>query len=133
MYLDQHINRIRYFSNLSRYLINGLLIFVFVCVGMDVFAQTKKTTVYKAPNFGCTFEDGPFDAKITVSQNGHSEKIKSFSTNVDIQGCQVIHIIFDKIGKEFMAAFKPTDIDDSGNTIIQAERGIKYEIHLILP
>ena len=133
MYLDHNINRIRYLSNVSRQLISGILIFVFIGICMEVSAQTKKTTVYKAPNFGCTFEDGPFDAKITVSQNGHSEKIKSFSTNVDIQGCQVIHIIFDKIGKEFMAAFKPTDIDDSGNAIIQAERGIKYEIHLILP
>ena len=102
-----------------------------VCV--DASAQTKKATEYKAPNFGCTFEDGPFKAMIKVEQKGQAKNNLEFSTNVEIQGCQVIHIDFDKIDKELVANFKPTDIEDSGNVIILADRGIKYEIHLILP
>jgi hypothetical protein len=42
-------------------------------------------------------------------------------------------ISFDKIDREFVANFRPTDIDDSGNVLIRAERGLQYEIHLILP
>jgi hypothetical protein len=102
-------------------------------VCLDASAQTKKTIEYKAPNFGCTFEDGPFKAMIKVEQKGQPKINLEFSTLVEIQGCQVIHIIFDKVAKGFEAAFKPTDIDDSGNAIIQADRGITYEIHLILP
>lgn len=118
---------------LSNYLIKGLCIIFFIGVCVDVSAQTKKTIEYKAPNFGCTFEDGPFQAKIIATQNSLPKKNLDFLSHVEIQGCQVIHIIFDKIGREFMAAFKPTDIDDSGNVIIHADRGITYEIHLILP
>jgi hypothetical protein len=70
---------------------------------------------------------------IKVEQKGQPKKNLEFLTNVDIQGCQVIHIDFDKIEKELVAGFQPTDIDDSGNVIILADRGIKYEIHLILP
>jgi hypothetical protein len=102
-----------------------------VCV--EASAQTKKAIEYKSPNFGCTFEDGPFKAIIKVEQKGQAKINLEFSTVVEIQGCQVIHIIFDKVAKGFEAAFKPTDIDDSGNAIIQADRGISYEIHLILP
>jgi hypothetical protein len=102
-------------------------------VCLDASAQTKKTTEYKAPNFGCTFEDGPFKAMIKVEQKGQPQINLEFSTNVEIQGCQVIHIDFDKFDKELVANFKPTDIDDSGNVIILGDRGIKYEIHLILP
>jgi hypothetical protein len=102
-------------------------------VCLDVSAQTKKTIEYKAPNFGCTFEDGPFKAMIKVEQKGQPKINLEFSTLVEIQGCQVIHIDFDKIDKELVASFKPTDIDDSGNAIILAEQGISYEIHLILP
>jgi hypothetical protein len=133
MYLDHHINRISYVSNVSRHLIRSLLIFVFMGVCLDISAQTKKTTAYKAPNFGCTFEDGPFKAKIIATQNSLSKNKLDFLTSVDIQGCQVIHIVFDKIEKGFVATFKPTDIDDSGNAIIHADRGITYEIHLVLP
>jgi hypothetical protein len=100
---------------------------------VDASAQTKKTIEYKAPNFGCTFEDGPFNAIIKLEQKSQAKLKLEFSTTVDIQGCQVIQILFDKIGKEFVAAFKPTNIDDSGNAIIHTERGITYEIHLILP
>jgi len=118
---------------LSNYLIKGLCVIIFIGVCLDASAQTKKTTEYKAPNFGCTFEDGPFKAMIKVEQKGQDKKNLEFSTNVEIQGCQVIHIDFDKFDKELVASFKPTDIDDSGNVIILADRGIKYEIHLILP
>lgn len=124
------INPLIYLSN---YLIKGLCIFVFIGFCMDASAQTKKTTEYKAPNFGCTFEDGPFQAKIIATQNSLPKKSEDFLTHVDIQGCQVIHIFFDPKEKDFVANFKPTYIDDSGNAIILAERGIKYEIHLILP
>ena len=117
----------------SNYLIKGLCVIFFMGVCLDASAQTKKTIEYKAPNFGCTFEDGPFKAMIKVEQKGQPKINHEFSTTVDIQGCQVIHIVFDKIDKELMASFKPTDIDDSGNVIILADRGIKYEIHLILP
>ena len=118
---------------LSNYLIKGLCVIFFIGVCLDASAQTKKTTEYKAPNFGCTFEDGPFKAIIKVEQKGQPKNNLEFSTNVEIQGCQVIHIDFDKLEKELVASFKPTDIDDSGNVIILADRGIKYEIHLILP
>jgi len=118
---------------LSNYLIKGLCVIFFMGVCLDASAQTKKTTEYKAPNFGCTFEDGPFKATIKVEQKGQAKNNLEFSTNVEIQGCQVIHIDFDKLDKELVANFKPTDIDDSGNEIILADRGIKYEIHLILP
>ncbi len=118
----------------SNYLIKALCVIFFMGVCVEVSAQTKKTTEYKAPNFGCTFEDGPFKAMIKVEQKGQQPKNNlEFSTSVEIQGCQVIHIDFDKIDKELVASFKPTDIDDSGNVIILADRGIKYEIHLILP
>ena len=118
---------------LSNYLIKGLCVIFFMAVCLDASAQTKKTTEYKAPNFGCTFEDGPFKAMIKVEQKGQPQINLEFSTNVEIQGCQVIHIDFDKFDKELVANFKPTDIDDSGNVIILGDRGIKYEIHLILP
>jgi hypothetical protein len=117
----------------SNYLIKGLCVIFFMGVCLDASAQTKKTIEYKAPNFGCTFEDGPFKAMIKVEQKGQPKINLEFLTMVDIQGCQVIHIVFDKIDKELVASFKPTDIDDSGNVIILADRGIKYEIHLILP
>ena len=117
----------------SNYLIKGLCVILFMGVCLDASAQTKKTIEYKAPNFGCTFEDGPFKAMIKVEQKGQPKINHEFLTTVDIQGCQVIHIVFDKIDKELVASFKPTDIDDSGNVIILADRGIKYEIHLILP
>ena len=117
----------------SNYLIKGLCVIFFMGVCLDASAQTKKTIEYKAPNFGCTFEDGPFKAMIKVEQKGQPKINLEFLTTVDIQGCQVIHIVFDKIDKELVASFKPTDIDDSGNVIILADRGIKYEIHLILP
>ena len=118
---------------LSNYLIKGLCVIFFMSVCLDASAQTKKTIEYKAPNFGCTFEDGPFKAMIKVEQKGQPKINLEFSTNVEIQGCQVIHIDFDKIDKELVANFKPTDIEDSGNVIILTDRGIKYEIHLILP
>ena len=118
---------------LLNYLIKGLCVIFFMGVCLDASAQTKKTIEYKAPNFGCTFEDGPFKAMIKVEQKGQPKINHEFLTTVDIQGCQVIHIVFDKIDKELVASFKPTDIDDSGNVIILADRGIKYEIHLILP
>ena len=118
---------------LSNYLIKGLCVIFFIGVCLDASAQTKKTTEYKAPNFGCTFEDGPFKAMIKVEQKGQPQINLEFSTNVEIQGCQVIHIDFDKFDKELVASIKPTDIDDSGNVIILGDRGIKYEIHLILP
>ena len=118
---------------LSNYLIKGLCVIFFMSVCLDASAQTKKTIEYKAPNFGCTFEDGPFKAMIKVEQKGQSKINLEFSTNVEIQGCQVILIDFDKIDKELVANFKPTDIEDSGNVIILTDRGIKYEIHLILP
>lgn len=118
---------------LSNYLIKGLCVIFFMGVCLDASAQTKKNIEYKAPNFGCTFEDGPFKAMIKVEQKGQPKINHEFLTSVDIQGCQVIHIVFDKIDKELVASFKPTDIDDSGNVIILADRGIKYEIHLILP
>ena len=105
----------------------------FMGVCAETSAQTKKTTEYKAPDFGCTFEDGPFKAMIKVEQKGQPKINLEFSTHVEIQGCQVIHIDFDKIEKELVANFKPTDIEDSGNVIIIADRGIRYEIHLILP
>ena len=117
----------------SNYLIKGLCVIFFIGVCLDASAQTKKTIEYKAPNFGCTFEDGPFKAMIKVEQKGQPKINLEFSTNVEIQGCQVILIDFDKIDKELVASFKPTDIEDSGNVIILADRGIKYEIHLILP
>ena len=117
----------------SNYLIKGLCVIFFIGVCLDASAQTKKTIEYKAPNFGCTFEDGPFKAMIKVEQKGQPKINLEFSTNVEIQGCQVILIDFDKIDKELVANFKPTDIEDSGNVIILADRGIKYEIHLILP
>ena len=117
----------------SNYLIKGLCVIFFIGVCLDASAQTKKTIEYKAPNFGCTFEDGPFKAMIKVEQKGQAKNNLEFSTNVEIQGCQVIHIDFDKIDKELVANFKPTDIEDSGNVIILTDRGIKYEIHLILP
>ena len=118
---------------LSNYLLKGLCILFFMGICVDASAQTKKATEYKAPNFGCKFEDGPFNAIIKLEQKSQAKLKLEFSTTVDIQGCQVIQILFDKIGKEFVAAFKPTDIDDSGNAIIHADRGITYEIHLILP
>ena len=117
----------------SNYLIKGLCVIFFIGVCLDASAQTKKTIEYKAPNFGCTFEDGPFKAMIKVEQKGQPKINLEFSANVEIQGCQVILIDFDKIDKELVASFKPTDIEDSGNVIILADRGIKYEIHLILP
>ena len=115
---------------LSTYLLKGLCVLFFMGVCMNASAQTKKATEYKSPNFGCTFEDGPFHASIKVEQKGQPKL--EFSTTVDIQGCQVIHIIFDKIDKVLAATFNPTDVDDSGNVIIHADRGITYEIHLIL-
>jgi hypothetical protein len=118
---------------LSTYFLTGLCVLFFMGVCVDASAQTKKASQYKAPNFGCTFEDGPFQAKIVATRNSLPKNRLDFLTSVDIQGCQVIHIIFDKVEKGFEAAFKPTDIDDSGNAIIQADRGIAYEIHLILP
>jgi len=117
----------------SNYFLKGLWVLFFMGVCVEASAQTKKATEYKAPNFGCTFEDGPFQAKIIASQSRLPKNKIDFLTSVDIQGCQVIHIIFDKVAKGFEAAFKPSDIDDSGNAIIQADRGISYEIHLILP
>ena len=118
---------------LSNYLLTGLCVLFFMGVCVEASAQTKKAIEYKAPNFGCTFEDGPFKSIIKVEQKGQPKINLEFSTDVEIQGCQVIHITFDKVAKGFEAAFKPTDIDDSGNAIIQADRGISYEIHLILP
>ena len=129
-----HINyKIAPLIYLLNYLIKGLCVLFFMGVCLDASAQTKKTIEYKAPNFGCTFEDGPFKAMIKVEQKGQPKINLEFSANVEIQGCQVIHIDFDKIDKELVANFKPTDIEDSGNVIILADRGIKYEIHLILP
>lgn len=129
-----HINyKIAPLIYLLNYLIKGLCVLFFMGVCLDASAQTKKTIEYKAPNFGCTFEDGPFKAMIKVEQKGQPKINLEFSTNVEIQGCQVILIDFDKIDKELVASFKPTDIEDSGNVIILADRGIKYEIHLILP
>ncbi len=129
-----HINyKIAPLIYLLNYLIKGLCVLFFMGVCLDASAQTKKTIEYKAPNFGCTFEDGPFKAMIKVEQKGQPKINLEFSTNVEIQGCQVILIDFDKIDKELVANFKPTDIEDSGNVIILADRGIKYEIHLILP
>ena len=130
MYINLKIAPLIYLSN---YLIKALCVIFFMGVCAETSAQTKKTTEYKAPNFGCTFEDGPFKAMIKVEQKGQPKINLEFSTSVEIQGCQVIHIDFDKIDKEMVASFKPTDIDDSGNVIILADRGIKYEIHLILP
>jgi len=118
---------------LSHYLMKGICVLFFMGVCVEASAQTKKAIEYKSPNFGCTFEDGPFKAIIKVRQKSQPPKLIEISTSVEIQGCQVIHIIFDKVAKGFEAAFKPTDIDDSGNAIIQADRGISYEIHLILP
>ena len=118
---------------LSNYLIKGLWVIFFMSICVETSAQTKKNIEYKSPNFGCTFEDGPFRAMIKVEQKGQPKKNLEFLTNVDIQGCQVIHIDFDKIEKELVAGFQPTDIDDSGNVLILADRGINYEIHLILP
>ena len=118
---------------LSNYLIKALCVIFFMGVCVDASAQTKKTIEYKAPNFGCTFEDGPFKAMIKVEQKGQPKINLEFSTLVEIQGCQVLDIDFDKIEKEWVANFKPTDIEDSGNVIIHADRGINYEIHLILP
>jgi len=118
---------------LSNYLLTGLCVLFFMGVCVEASAQTKKAIEYKAPNFGCTFEDGPFKSIIKVEQKGQPKKNLEFLTNVDIQGCQVIHIDFDKIEKELVAGFQPTDIDDSGNVLILADRGINYEIHLILP
>lgn len=118
---------------LSNYLIKGLWVIFFMGICVETSAQTKKNIEYKSPNFGCTFEDGPFKAMIKVEQKGQPKKNLEFLTNVDIQGCQVIHIDFDKIEKELVAGFQPTDIDDSGNVLILADRGINYEIHLILP
>jgi len=118
---------------LSTYLLKGLCVLFFMGVCVNVSAQTKKTTEYKSPNFGCTFEDGPFQAKIIAIQSRLPNNKIDFLTSVDIQGCQVLDIVFDKVAKGFEAAFKPTDIDDSGNVIIHADRGISYEIHLILP
>jgi hypothetical protein len=122
-----------FLSHVSHYLIKGLCTWVCIGICIGASAQTKKTIEYKAPNFGCTFEDGSFQAKIIATQNSLSKKSEIFLTHVDIQGCQVIHIFFDPKEKDFVANFKPTYIDDSGNAIILAERGIKYEIHLILP
>ncbi len=133
MYLKAYINRINSASNVSKLLMIGLWMSVFIGFCLDATAQTKKSTEYKSPNFGCTFEDGPFNAQIKVQQKSQPQLHLEFSTTVDIQGCQIIHIILDKISQELVAAFKPTDIDDSGNAIIHAERGILYEIHLILP
>ena len=130
MYINLKIAPLIYLSN---YLIKALCVIFFIGVCVDVSAQTKKTIEYKAPNFGCTFEDGPFKAMIKVEQKGQPKINLEFSTLVEIQGCQVIHIDFDKIEKELVANFKPTDIEDSGNVIISADRGIRYEIHLILP
>lgn len=118
---------------LSNYLLTGLCVLFFMGVCVEASAQTKKAIEYKAPNFGCTFEDGPFQAKIIATQSRFPKNKIDFLTSVDIQGCQVIHITFDKVAKGFEVAFKPTDIDDSGNAIILAEQGISYEIHLILP
>lgn len=118
---------------LSNYLIKGLWVIFFMGICVETSAQTKKNIEYKSPNFGCTFEDGPFKAMIKVEQKGQPKKNLEFLTNVDIQGCQVIHIDFDKIEKELVAGFQPKDIDDSGNVLILADRGINYEIHLILP
>ena len=118
---------------LSNYLLTGICVLFFMGVCVEASAQTKKAIEYKTPNFGCTFEDGPFKAMIKVEQKGQPKINYEFSTNVEIQGCQVIHIDFDKIEKELVASFKPTDIEDSGHVIILADRGIKYEIHLILP
>lgn len=120
-------------SRMSIKLIVGVFFFMCLLFLFDLSAQTKKAIEYKSPNFGCTFEDGPFAAKVKVDQKSQAKKSIEFLATVDIQGCQVIHIVFDKIEKEFVAAFKSTDIDDSGNAIIHADRGITYEIHLILP
>ena len=130
MYINLKIAPLIYLSN---YLIKALCVIFFMGVCAETSAQTKKTTEYKAPDFGCTFEDGPFKAMIKVEQKGQPKINLEFSTLVEIQGCQVIHIDFDKIEKELVANFKPTDIEDSGNVIIIADRGIRYEIHLILP
>jgi len=119
--------------HLSNYLLTGICVLFFMGVSVEASAQTKKATEYNSPNFGCTFEDGPFQAKIIATQSRPPKINLEFSTVVEIQGCQVIHIIFDKVSKGLEAAFKPTDIDDSGNAIIQAEQEISYEIHLILP
>jgi hypothetical protein len=106
------------------------LFVLFVCLlgSQDLHAQTKNT-----PNFGCTFEDGLFKANILVSKKSLPEKKIGFTSDVYIQGCQVIQIIFDTIEQGYIAKFKPEDIEDSGNTIIEAEQGIRYEIQLILP
>lgn len=110
----------------------SLLIFLCLLGGTQLHAQ-KIQEQRKSPNFGCTFEDGPFPANVIAIQSEKPLKRLLFSTVVDVQGCQVIHISFDKINKEFVANFRPSDIDDSGNVLIRAERGIRYEIHLILP
>ena len=97
-----------------------------------VFAgpNQKKKYEIKSPQFGCTFEDGFFDANILAAQG---QKVQRFQTSVYIQGCQVLSISIDKTPKEWWALFSPTDIDDAGNTQIKAEKGIQYEVHLILP
>ncbi len=90
--------------------------------------QNEKKSVEKAKiNFGCTFEDGPFDAIIQIIHGQDSQKIK---TKVEVQGCQVIEIKWDvnKIGK-----FSPADIDDSGITMLRTDQNLTLEIHLILP
>ncbi len=103
---------------------------IFMLLAGSLRAQTKQKYVIKSPQFGCTFEDGFFEAKIIAKQ---ADKVQQFQTPVYIEGCQVLSIPTEKVPKAWWALFPPTDIDDAGNTLIKAERGIEYEVHLILP
>lgn len=103
---------------------------LFLLLAGSLQAQTKQKYEIKSPQFGCTFEDGYFEANIVATQG---QKVQRFLTSVYIQGCQVLSIPIEKAPKDWWALFPPTDIDDAGNTHIIAEKGIQYEVHLILP
>lgn len=107
----------------------GFLLF-FMLLASSLKAQSKKKYEIKSPQFGCTFEDGFFEANIIATQ---AKKVHHFQSSVYIQGCQVLSMPIEKVPKEWWALFPPTDIDDAGNTLIKAEKGILYEVHLILP
>lgn len=87
----------------------------------------KKSAEKSKINFGCTFEDGPFDAMIQITRGQDRQKIK---TIVQVQGCQVIEIQGNKIQ---IGKFSPADIDDSGITSLLTDQHVMVEIHLILP
>lgn len=107
----------------------GFFLF-FISLSGTLHAQTKKAYAKPNVNFGCTFEDGFFEASIVATKGNQAEH---FKTPVYIQGCQVLSIHIEKVPKDWWVLFPPTDIDDAGNTLIKAEKGIQYEVHLILP